>query len=234
MSLKAKRITAVCIGAAALCGFIILYLTFGRELLALVSDRARFDALLDSFGSLGAVVFTAIRALQTVVKIIPAEPLEIASGYMYGTWGGLALCSLGSFIGSVVILLLTRTFGTKITDALVPKKKLSSFSFLKDESKSEKLLFWVYLIPSTPKDIITYMVGLTKLNPVRFLLITSVARIPSIITSTYCGAQLGQSNYTLAIAVFVLTAVVGFGCSLIYNRIEKSKSVGNKPVGKAA
>lgn len=69
--------------------FIVCYIKFGSELLAFVSDADRFKAWLDSYGHLGKVIFVAVRALQTVVKIIPAEPLEIGSGYAFGVWGGL-------------------------------------------------------------------------------------------------------------------------------------------------
>ena len=220
-SVKIQKISALCGAAVLIAAFVALYCTFGRELTKFVGDTEGFKAWLDGYKGIGAVIFVGIRALQTVIKIIPAEPLEIAAGYVYGTFGGLALCMLGTLIGSVAILLLTRSFGTRVLDLFVPKSKLESFSFLKDENRCERLLFMIYLIPSTPKDIITYLVGCTKIKPVRFLLITSIARIPSIITSTLCGAQLGQNNLKLAIVIFAATAAVGALGSVLYGIYDK-------------
>ena len=46
--------------------------------------------------------------------------------------------------------------------------------------------FLLYFIPGTPKDMFTWLVCLTDENVFMFLLITAVARIPSIVTSTWC------------------------------------------------
>ena len=221
----------ICAGA-----FIAAYAVFGKELLAFVSDTERFRAWLDGYKGAGAVIFVAIRAVQTVVKIIPAEPLEIAAGYVYGTFGGLALCMAGTLLGSVVILLIARKLGTKAVELFVPHSKLESLHFLNDEGSAMRLLFMVYLIPSTPKDVITWLVGCTKINPLVFMAVTSLARIPSIVTSTYCGAKLGEQNYTAAVLMFAVTAVVGVAGSLIYGKISKNRRLtgGNEAHAEAA
>ena len=69
------------VSAAVVAGcFLTLYLTLGRELMSVISDQHTFKAWLDSFSVPANAVFVFIRAFQTVVKIIPAEPLEIGSG----------------------------------------------------------------------------------------------------------------------------------------------------------
>lgn len=83
--------------AVILIAFLSVYFTFGKQLTAFVSDTQNFNAWLAQYKSLSAVIFVLIRAFQTVIKIIPAEPLEIASGYAFGTWGGLFYCSVGTF-----------------------------------------------------------------------------------------------------------------------------------------
>lgn len=75
-------------------------------------------AFLVGFNGFDKLAFVAIRAFQTVIKIIPAEPLEIGSGVLYGTWGGLLLCFLGTEIGSLVIILLTKVFGKRLVELL--------------------------------------------------------------------------------------------------------------------
>lgn len=74
-----------------LIAFLSVYFTFGKQLTAFVSDTQSFNAWLEQYKGLSAVVFILIRAFQTVIKIIPAEPLEIASGYAFGTWGWASL-----------------------------------------------------------------------------------------------------------------------------------------------
>ena len=95
--------------AVMLAGFLALYLTLGRELLSVISDRQVFKAWLDGFSVPANAVFVFIRAFQTVIKIIPAEPLEIGSGYVWGTFGGFFYCMLGTEIGSLINLLSLRS-----------------------------------------------------------------------------------------------------------------------------
>ena len=206
--------------AVLIAGFIALYCTVGKDLTAFITDKDAFKLWLEKYNNLSALIFVLIRAFQTVIKIIPAEPLEIAAGYIWGTWGGLGLCSLGSFIGSLVIILLSKWLGTKFVHTFVNEEQLNELSLISDKKRQRLFITIFYLVPSTPKDIMTYVAGSLNINMAEFMLITTIARTPSIITSTICGDQLGKSNFGVAIAVFGATAVVSVICGLIYKKYQ--------------
>ena len=218
---RRMQTAVIAVSSMFILACIVCYIKFGKELLLVVSDGERFKAWIDSYGNLGKIAFVLVRALQTVVKIIPAEPLEIGSGYVFGTWGGLLYCMLGTEIGSLVIIAITKLFGMRAVSLFVSKEKINSFCFLQNKEKLTVSLFIIYLIPGTPKDIITYLIGVTDYNIWKFLLLTGVARIPSIITSTVCGAALGEKNYLLSLGVFIGTAVFGFAGIKLYTAFEK-------------
>ncbi len=207
------------VGITALCVFI--YLRYGKALWSLVTDAERFREWIDRFGAWSGVVFVAVRTLQTVVKIVPAEPLEIGSGLLFGAVGGMLLCLLGNILGSLVILFLTRKLGTRVLELFHLENKLRSMRFLQDREKRTRLLFFFYLIPGTPKDGITYFVGLTDINLTEYMVMTSIARIPSILSSTICGAFLGRRNIPLAIGVFAATAVLSVLGGFAYKKISQ-------------
>ena len=226
-----QRVGAVsaCLIMAGVFGY--FYLRYGKQLYEIFGNTESLRAFLAQFRGFDKWVFVAIRAFQTVIKIIPAEPLEIGSGLLYGTWGGLALCILGTMIGSFLIIALTRAFGKKLVGAFIPIEKIESLGFLKDEKRVYYTLFFIYLIPGTPKDVLTYAAALTKLDMKKFLLITGIARIPSIITSTWCGQEILNKNYTLAIIIFAATGILSVVCSLIYNKVSKAKEKKNGEKG---
>jgi len=169
------------------------------------------------------LVYILIRAVQTAVKIVPAEPLEIGAGYAYGIFGGTLYCLLGNIIGSIAILALTRKFGRKFVDIFYSSSKIDDMRIFRDQSKVYSLLFILYLIPGSPKDGFTYLVGLTPINSTAFLIVTSIARIPSIISSTWCGYYLAEQNYIFAAIVFIATFLVGIIGGIIYNKIMNKK-----------
>ncbi len=224
---RLQRVGAVVAGLALLAVFLYFYIKYGKRLYNIFSDAERLRSFLAQFQGFDRWVFVAIRAFQTVIKIIPAEPLEIGSGMLYGKWGGMFLCILGTEIGSLIIIALTKVFGRTLVGAFIPMEKIESLKFLHDEKKVYFVLFFIYLIPGTPKDVLTYAAALTKLDMRVFLLVTSVARIPSIISSTWCGEELINQNYTIAIIVFAATAVLSLVCSLIYKKLSSSKESEN-------
>lgn len=201
-----------------------VYLLFGRKMTEFITDTESFKQWLDTYKGLSSAIFVFIRAFQTVIKIIPAEPLEIAAGYAFGTWGGLALCSLGTFLGSLVITILAGLLGSKFISAFINEEQLKSLSIISNRKNQRLFLFIFYLIPATPKDLLTYAAGSLKINMAEFFVITTIARIPSIITSTICGSQLEQNNIKTAVIVFLATALVSAVCALIYNRYKQKDS----------
>lgn len=199
----------------------VLYAVFGKELVVIVKEPQVFKDWLDGFGAWAEAAFVGIRTAQTVFKFIPAEPLEVASGYAFGIWGGLLWCMAGTQLGSAVILLLSKKFGMRFVGKFTDVEKLEEFSFLKDNQKLRPLLFLIYFIPGAPKDLLTYFVSFTNIKLSEFLCITSIARIPSIITSTMCGAYFGEQKYFAAVLVYAATLLISLLGVLLYRKVKK-------------
>ena len=85
------------------------------------------------------------------------------------------------------------------------------------------LVFILFLFPGTPKDLLTYVVGLTPMKLISFLLITTLARIPSVVSSTVTGSLTQKGNYTAAIITYGVTLVLTVICVLWYRRISKQE-----------
>ncbi len=203
---------------------IVLCIFAWEPLTDLFSDPESFRKWVSEQGAWGPVIFVGLMTFQIIVAVLPGEPLEIAAGYAFGVWGGTALCMAGALIGSTLVFLFVRTWGRRVADLFFPREKLESVSFLRDERKLNSLVFLLFAIPGTPKDIMTYAVGLTKMRLPVWLLISTFARIPSIITSTVGGDALGLQNYEFAIIVFAATLVLSGTGFLIYRSICRRRT----------
>jgi uncharacterized membrane protein YdjX (TVP38/TMEM64 family) len=102
-------------------------------------------------------------------------------------------------------------------------EKIHSLRLLQNTRRFDLLLFTLMLIPGTPKDLISYFIGLTPMSPGHWLLIATVGRIPSVITSTVGGNALGEENYILALWVFSVSAAISIGGIFLYDRITKKR-----------
>ena len=124
-----------------------------------------------------------------------------------------------------MIYLFVKKLGTPFIDRLIGLEKIKQIHFLNDPQKRNILLFIVFFIPGTPKDILTYFIPLTDMKLSAFLFITTIARIPSIITSTIGGHAIGVENYVFSIIVFVITGIISLGGILFYKKINQNKAI---------
>ena len=221
---KHKKIIAIISIVIFILLTVVIAVFVGRPLVKFASKPELFRAWVDSHGIWSRLAFLGMNILQVVIAIIPGEPFELAAGYAFGKFEGTILCILGSTLGGIPIFWLVRKFGVKVVEIFFSKDKIESLKFLKSSPKRDILVFILFLIPGTPKDLLNYFVGLTDMKFWKWLIISLVARFPSIITSTVGGDAVGLKNYTFAIIVFVATfAVSGLGI-VIYNRICKKHS----------
>lgn len=143
-------------------------------------------------GVLGWLAMFGVQMLQVVIAFIPGEPVELIAGALYGAAGGLALCTLGCVTASALIFLLSKRLGKSVLDSLFGAEKVKDWKWLYDSRRMELVTFILFLIPGTPKDMLTYVVGVTNMRVGKFLLISSLARIPSVLSSTMIGSSLRQ------------------------------------------
>lgn len=203
---------------AGVAGLLLLRNAFGDQLAAVFENPDTLRDWFSRFGAFDEAVFVLIRAAQTVVKFIPAEPLEIGAGYLWGTGWGLVYCLVGNVLGSLAILALTRRFGSRLTDRILPEKMRSWLGALERSDRLYPTLTLFYLIPGTPKDSAVYFVGLLDIDMKVFMLINTLGRIPSILMSTVCGDALGEKKIWLSAGTLVVSLILAAAGGLVYRR----------------
>ncbi|MBQ9716795.1 MAG: TVP38/TMEM64 family protein [Clostridia bacterium] len=212
--------------------FILLYLILsalllvyvGRPFIAFLDQPEQFRQWIDARGFAGQAVFLLMIVLQVFVAVIPGEPLEIAAGYAFGWFGGTLLCLLGTAVGSALVFVLVRRYGTRVLDLFLSREKIRSMKFLQNTDRLKRLMFVLFLIPGTPKDLLTYIAGLTPIRMSDFLILSTFARIPSLVTSIVGGSALGDGEYLTAAIVFAATAAVSLLGLFVYSKIKQHKT----------
>lgn len=192
----------------------------GKPMVEFVREPERFRAWVDSSGFMSRVIFVGMVVFQLVIALIPGEPLEMGAGYAFGAVEGTILCIIGCVIGSALVFLFVRRFGVKLVEVFFPREKIRSLRFLQDSRRLDLLTFIVFFIPGTPKDLLSYFIGLTDMKLGTWLFITAVARIPSIVTSTVTGDALGLKDYQFALIAFGVTLALSLVGILVYRRLS--------------
>ncbi len=224
IEMKRKKIFAAAVVVLLIVFMVIVTIAVGYPLIQFIKEPDEFRALLDSFGLLGDIIFLLIVVFQVVIAIIPGEPFEVFAGIAFGVIRGTTLCLAGALVGTVIVFLLVRKFGVMVFELFFSREKMNNLRFLRNTQKNKLLLFFIFLLPGTPKDLLTFFIGLTDIKLSEWLIISTVARIPSVITSVICGSTIENEEYGMAIIVFSVTVIISIIGLLIYNAIIKHKN----------
>ncbi len=214
-SKKQKLIIYIFLIAVFLCALIYLGIRFGPRITELASKPEELKDMLSSFGWKGILVFIGFQVLQVVVAAIPGEFVQIAGGYVYGTIAGTLYSLAGIVTGSVLVFTIARLIGYPVVKLFVTPKQLEKFRFMMNSNKSEAAMFILFLIPGIPKDILTYIAGLTPVRPLKFFVIITIGRLPALLGSSFIGHNTQKGNYGMVIAVSAV-AVALFAAGLIF------------------
>lgn len=180
------------------------------KVMALTQPHTRelLQRQLESLGIGGWVAFLGIQVIQVVVAMIPGEPIEILAGILYGPLWGTLTCMLGIFIGSIIVYLLVRKLGMPIVSIFIDPEKFQNLRILQDERRFERIAFLLFFIPGTPKDLLTWAAGLIHIRPLRFFILSTIARLPSILTSMLAGTTLLSGDFSTTVLIFVVTGCI--------------------------
>ncbi len=208
----------IAFGLACLLAYYVLFRFFDLK------SSESFQTFIEGYGWKGWIVALGIQFLQVFVAIIPGEFVEVGMGLAFGPVEGAILCLAGVALASALLFVLIKKWGTKLVELFIDPKKINEFRFINSEKKLNTLVFILFLIPGTPKDLLTYVVPLTRMKLSEFLCITLIARIPSVVSSTAGGALFGNGNYISGIILLLITGAVSVGGICLYNFIMKKRS----------
>ena len=217
---KKKAITVILIALSVVLAGVVTYLV-GKPLIGFASEPEVFREWVDSHGVWGKVFFIGVNTLQIILAFIPGEPVEVAAGYAFGAFEGTVLCLIASAIGGTIVFWLVRILGKRLVNIFFEDETLDKLKFLRKSPARDLLFFIIFFIPGTPKDLLCYTAGLTDIKFYVWLVICTVGRIPSIITSTVGGNALGTQRYTFAAVVLIVTLIISGIGLLVYRHITK-------------
>jgi uncharacterized membrane protein YdjX (TVP38/TMEM64 family) len=171
--------------------------------------QAQFKAWISALGVWGVLVLFGLQIVQIVIAFIPGGPVEVISGMLYGTWGGALICLVGCAVATSLVFTISRRFGKPLLYKFFGKEKIDNLAFLQDSKKIETVAFVLFLIPGTPKDMLTYISGVSGISLPKFLIITLIARAPATLVSAMAGESMMQGQWAVTITIFVVAAIIG-------------------------
>lgn len=224
--IKIFKIIIMVLVIALLIG-ITIYLFPVIKNLSTSEGQMEFKNKVNESGFLGMLSLFGLQVAQIFLFILPGEPLEILAGMCYGGIGGTIFITVSVFIISTAIFFTVRKLGRKFVYDFCSEekvKKIENSKLFKNAKKIESIMLILFIIPGTPKDLLVYIAGLLPIKPFRFIMISTFARLPSVISSTFAGSNLVAGDWKMSLIIYAVTfLIVGIGIFII-NKFDKNKT----------
>ena len=184
-----------------------LYFRYGSEIFS--ADAAeRMIAYLKANESTAALLIIAIQTLQVVVCILPGQPIQFAASYMFGVIGGLLLSLAGAVIGVIISFFTAKVLGRDAVHMIFGEERVSNYQRKLNSGKGLTIAFLIYLIPGIPKDLVSYVAGISEMRFLPFLLVSTIGRIPGMAGSLLFGYFFRENNYVGIAAVCIVMGLM--------------------------
>ena len=206
---------------------VIIYLIPVIKNLSTTEGQLAFKERVSSSGIWGMAALFGLQFAQIFLIILPGEPIEILAGMCYGGIGGLIFITISAAIITTMIVFLVRKLGrTFVYDFCSEEKikKIENSKLFKNTKKIELIMIILFMVPGTPKDLLVYIAALLPIKPLRFILLSTFARFPSVISSTFAGSNLVAGNWKSIIIIYLVTFLLVGLAIFIFNKFDKSKT----------
>lgn len=207
---------------------ISIFFTIKFDLLSLVTDRKKLIDFVESFKTLSVLIFIMLQIIQVIIAFIPGEVTGFVGGYLFGTYLGTIYSTIGLTVGSIIAFYLARFFGRPLVLIFVKQEYLNRFDYLMTH-KGTSISAFLFLMPGFPKDYLCYILGLSKMQPRVFIIISTFGRLMSTFLLSIGGSLIRHEHYKTFITFTAIVLIV-IGFFYIYRKKieEKIKQVLHK------
>ncbi|MRR18342.1 MAG: TVP38/TMEM64 family protein, partial [Deltaproteobacteria bacterium] len=152
------------------------------------------------------LIFILLQIVQVVAAPIPGEVTGFIGGYLYGPFWGTIYSTIGLTIGSWLAFILAHFFGEPLLEKVVKKEVFEKFDDFM-EHKGLLVSFLLFLIPGFPKDYLCYIMGVSRMPVLTFIIVSTVGRFFGTMLLSISGNMAQEEHYVL-LAIVVLGAIL--------------------------
>ena len=177
-------------------------------------------AFLEKYETQSIFVYLGLKIIQIVISIIPGQVFQMAAGYIYGFWPALLFAMTGAVAGTAISFMLAKVLGRDFLHIFFGEEKMSYYIERLNSKKMYAIVFFLYLIPGIPKDMVSYAAGVSEIKFKPFLIISALGRLPGMIGCLLMGYMIMEENYTGAIVIGFFAVAAFCVCIALRKKIQ--------------
>lgn len=143
--------------------------------------REELQAYIEDTGVIAPIVYILVTFAQVTIVPIPGAVTILAGSYLFGFWLAFLYSYIGMMIGSVVSFALGRVIGRPYVNWIAGGKDKADEWMKKLHGRENVFLFFAFLLPIFPDDILCAVAGALPVKWLTFILMQAFTRVTSII-----------------------------------------------------
>ena len=177
-------------------------------------------AFLEKYETESIFVYIGLQIVQIVISVMPGQVFQMAAGYIYGFWPALLFAMTGAVAGTAISFMLAKVLGRDFLHIFFGEEKMSYYIERLNSKKMYAIVFFLYLIPGIPKDMVSYAAGVSEIRFKPFLIISALGRLPGMIGCLLMGNMVMEEKYTGAVIIGVFAVIAFCICIAFRNKIQ--------------
>jgi uncharacterized membrane protein YdjX (TVP38/TMEM64 family) len=172
------------------------------------SNREAIILSMQHAGVWGPAILCSLFILQVFLAFIPGQALMVASGFIYGFWGGFLISWLSLVAGGEIAFVLARRYGRTFAEKWIATDVLARWD---QAAKGQGIAFFAItlVMPLVPNDAMCYVAGLGRISRMRFSIANLLGRGLACVLTSALGAFGGNIPVQGWIILLVLFVAVG-------------------------
>ena len=171
-----KLLVSICV-VAVLAGalYLVFYLLGWNKI-----TQEEIQAFIESKGTVAPLIYILISFLQVTFVPIPGAITILAGNYVFGMLEAFIYSFIGMTIGAMVAFVLGRLIGRPFVNWVAGDKDTAEHWIQKLKGREKVILFFMFLFPFFPDDLLCSIAGLFKFSTLEFLIMQLITRATSI------------------------------------------------------
>ena len=189
---------------------IYVFIQEGWQLL-LSGNLVELKRYILSYGFWGPFVSFLLMILQTLIAPLPSFLITLANAMIFGPVYGFFLSIFSAIFASYLAFYISAWFGRPFFSPFKISHRIDEFV----TQYGGKGIFILRLFPIISFDLVSYLAGLTSINPLKFGIATLLGMIPATLAFSILGASFAEANIWFAVAgslllfLLIVTGIYG-------------------------
>jgi len=187
--------------------------------------REQIQNYIESKGAVAPLIFILISFAQVTLIPIPGTITILAGNYLFGPIRSFLYSYIGMLLGAMAAFFLGKLIGRPFVNWIAGGKEKASEWIDKLKGREKIVMFFMFLLPLFPDDLLCAIAGMFKYSAVEFLVLQIITRATSIFGTLFfmSGEVIPYNAWGISlIAVLAIAAVVCFVLSMKhYDKIEE-------------